>query len=43
MRGYPTLVQPSESAKDVAAAQRLWQISERSTGVRYELPEPVAA
>jgi NAD(P)-dependent dehydrogenase (short-subunit alcohol dehydrogenase family) len=43
MRGYPTLVQPSERAKDVAAAHWLWQISEKLTGVKYELPEPVAA
>jgi len=43
MRGYPTLVQPTNGAKDVAVAKRLWQISEKLTGVRYELPEPAAA
>jgi NAD(P)-dependent dehydrogenase (short-subunit alcohol dehydrogenase family) len=36
MRGYPTLVQPSDRAKDAELADRLWQISERLTGVRYE-------
>ena len=36
MRGYPTLVQPNDRAKDAELAKRLWQISERLTGVRYE-------
>jgi NAD(P)-dependent dehydrogenase (short-subunit alcohol dehydrogenase family) len=43
IRGYPSLVQPSERAKDVAVAKRLWQISETLTGVRYDLRVPVAA
>jgi hypothetical protein len=42
-RGYPTLVQPSDRAKDVEVARRLWQISERLTGVKYEMLEPTAA
>ncbi|HXB04725.1 MAG TPA: oxidoreductase [Candidatus Angelobacter sp.] len=42
-RGYPTLVQPSERAKDPAAAKRLWEISEQLTGVKYELLKPAAA
>jgi NAD(P)-dependent dehydrogenase (short-subunit alcohol dehydrogenase family) len=42
-RGYPTLVQPSERAKDAAAAKRLWEISEQLTGVKYELLKPAAA
>ena len=42
-RGYPTLVQPSERAKDPAAAKRLWEISETLTGVKYELLKPAAA
>jgi NAD(P)-dependent dehydrogenase (short-subunit alcohol dehydrogenase family) len=42
MRGYPALVQPSDRAKDAAAAKRLWEISERLTGVKYEGLEPAA-
>jgi NAD(P)-dependent dehydrogenase (short-subunit alcohol dehydrogenase family) len=42
MRGYPTLVQPSDRAKDAAAARRLWEISEKLTGVEYEGLEPAA-
>ncbi len=40
MRGYPTLVQPVEAARDAEAARRLWEISEELTGVR---PPIVAA
>jgi NAD(P)-dependent dehydrogenase (short-subunit alcohol dehydrogenase family) len=43
MRGYPTLVQPSDRAKEVATARRLWQISEALTGVRYDLRVLAAA
>jgi NAD(P)-dependent dehydrogenase (short-subunit alcohol dehydrogenase family) len=43
MRGYPTLVQPTDRAKDVATAKRLWEMSEKLTGVRYELLEPTPA
>jgi NAD(P)-dependent dehydrogenase (short-subunit alcohol dehydrogenase family) len=43
MRGYPTLVHPTDTAKDVGAAKRLWRISEKLTGVRYGLPEPLEA
>jgi NAD(P)-dependent dehydrogenase (short-subunit alcohol dehydrogenase family) len=43
MRGYPGLVQPSDRAKDVATARRLWQISEALTGVRYDLRVLAAA
>ena len=34
-RGYPKVVGRSDAAKDEAAAQRLWAISEDLTGVRY--------
>ena len=34
-RGYPKVVGRSDAAKDDAAADRLWQISEDLTGVRY--------
>ncbi|TMG71133.1 MAG: SDR family NAD(P)-dependent oxidoreductase [Chloroflexi bacterium] len=43
MRGYPTLVQPSDRAINVEDARRLWQISEKLTGVRYEELEPTAS
>ncbi|GGR10810.1 oxidoreductase [Streptomyces netropsis] len=37
-KGYPALVQPAESAKDLDTARRLWDLSERVTGVRYRFP-----
>jgi NAD(P)-dependent dehydrogenase (short-subunit alcohol dehydrogenase family) len=37
-RGFPTVVQPIESAKSPETAQRLWDVSEELTGVRYGLP-----
>lgn len=43
MRGFPTLVQPSARASDAAIANLLWQISEKLTGVRYDMLEPAAA
>jgi NAD(P)-dependent dehydrogenase (short-subunit alcohol dehydrogenase family) len=43
MHGYPTLVQPSDRAKDVEVARRLWEISETLTGVRYNMPQPARA
>jgi len=36
IKGLPVEVQPMPQAKDEAAAQRLWRISEDLTGVRYE-------
>lgn len=42
-RGYPTLVQPSARAKDAGVANLLWQISEKLTGVHYDLLELAAA
>ncbi len=35
MRGHPTKVRSSARSKDREAAQRLWEISEKLTGVRY--------
>jgi NAD(P)-dependent dehydrogenase (short-subunit alcohol dehydrogenase family) len=43
MRGYPTIVQPSDRAKDEAMAQRLWQISENLTGVRFKMLDQAVA
>ena len=37
MRGYPKKVRSSARSYDASAAQRLWQVSEEATGVRYEL------
>jgi NAD(P)-dependent dehydrogenase (short-subunit alcohol dehydrogenase family) len=42
-RGYPALVQPSERAKDAATAKRLWEVSEKLTGVKYAQLEPAPA
>src|SRR3954451_9298497 len=36
IRGHPTLVSPSSAATDAETARRLWELSERLTGVRYE-------
>ena len=36
-RGHPTLVDRSDAALDVKAAQRLWDVSEQLTGVRIPL------
>jgi len=34
--GYPVVLQPSERARDLALAQRLWEESEKLTGVSYD-------
>ncbi len=36
-RGHPKLVQASSAAYDEEAARRLWELSEKLTGVRFEL------
>src|SRR6202171_2696589 len=36
MRGHPILVQATERANDIGDARRLWEISERLTGVTYD-------
>jgi NAD(P)-dependent dehydrogenase (short-subunit alcohol dehydrogenase family) len=41
-RGYPTIVQPTPAATDVATARRLWDVSEELTGVSFDLPVPSA-
>jgi NAD(P)-dependent dehydrogenase (short-subunit alcohol dehydrogenase family) len=43
MRGHPTLVSPSSAATDGDVARGLWALSERLTGVTYEVPSSVAA
>jgi NAD(P)-dependent dehydrogenase (short-subunit alcohol dehydrogenase family) len=38
LRGHPTLVSPSSAATDAQVARELWALSERLTGVTYEIP-----
>jgi NAD(P)-dependent dehydrogenase (short-subunit alcohol dehydrogenase family) len=40
MRGHPVLVQATKRANDEESAQRLWEISERLTGVAYDFSTP---
>ena len=35
MRGHPTVVRPTAAARRPADSQRLWELSERETGVTY--------
>ncbi len=35
LRGYPTAVQPTESAKNEETARHLWELSEDLTGVTF--------
>jgi hypothetical protein len=39
--GYPTRVQSTPASHDPQAQRRLWQESERLTGVTYPIGEPV--
>jgi NAD(P)-dependent dehydrogenase (short-subunit alcohol dehydrogenase family) len=43
MRGHPTLVGRSAAASDAEVAAGLWALSERLTGVTFDLGRPVAA
>jgi NAD(P)-dependent dehydrogenase (short-subunit alcohol dehydrogenase family) len=36
-RGHPKRVSPNAAARDEETARRLWEVSERMTGVRFEL------
>ena len=38
MRGYPQKVETSDAAKDINLANRLWNVSEKMTGIRYHWP-----
>lgn len=40
MRGDPVRVERSDRAEEAADARRLWDVSERLTGVTYDLPHP---
>ena len=37
-KGYPTIVQPVESARDPDIGKRLWRMSEELTGVHFDIP-----
>lgn len=37
--GYPTIVQPAETAKDPHIGRHLWNLSEELTGVHFNLHE----
>jgi len=39
-RGHPTLVTPNSAARDEDVARGLWELSERLTGVSFEIPSP---
>ncbi|MEV0575844.1 oxidoreductase [Streptomyces sp. NPDC050392] len=41
LRGGPTRVELSAGAADAATGQRLWELSERATGVRFAFPASV--
>jgi NAD(P)-dependent dehydrogenase (short-subunit alcohol dehydrogenase family) len=41
-RGHPTRVKAIPEAHDPEVGRRLWEVSEELTGVRYDLPGPVA-
>ncbi|HEU5473182.1 MAG TPA: oxidoreductase [Actinophytocola sp.] len=36
-KGYPTVVEPLDAARDRGVARRLWEVSEELTGVRFPL------
>ncbi|WP_346655860.1 short-chain dehydrogenase [Streptomyces sp. RFCAC02] len=40
LRGGPALVTPAPAATDRETGRRLWDLSERLTGVRFPLPAP---
>ncbi len=40
MRGHPVIVRATKRANDENAARRLWEISERLTGVTYDFKAP---
>ncbi|BEL03649.1 oxidoreductase [Actinoplanes sichuanensis] len=41
--GHPELIEPSPEARSAPAQQRLWQESQRLTGITYPLPQPASA
>ena len=42
-RGHPTLVSPNAAARDMETAGKLWELSERLTGVTYAFPRSASA
>jgi hypothetical protein len=43
MRGYPVKVDPTDLAKDRSIAEKLWSVSEKLTGVKFEFDEKAVA
>lgn len=43
MWGYPVVEEPSELAKDTTIAERLWDVSQRLTGAKYDFNLPAVA
>ena len=43
IRGHPTLVAPNGAAQDEDVARGLWELSERLTGVKFEIPSVAVA
>jgi NAD(P)-dependent dehydrogenase (short-subunit alcohol dehydrogenase family) len=43
LRGHPTLVSPNAAARDMETARKLWELSERLTGVTYAFPSSASA
>ncbi|WP_016951637.1 SDR family NAD(P)-dependent oxidoreductase [Anabaena sp. PCC 7108] len=41
VRGYPVKVESNELSKDQAIAQKLWEVSEKLTGVKFEFNKQV--
>ncbi len=42
LRGHPHIVSPSRAARDPETARRLWELSERLTGVGYPFAPPLS-
>jgi NAD(P)-dependent dehydrogenase (short-subunit alcohol dehydrogenase family) len=43
LRGHPVAVESSKASHDEQSARKLWQLSEKLTGVRYALPDTAPA
>ncbi len=41
MRGYPVKVKSNELSQDQAIAKKLWEVSEKLTGVKFEFNRPL--
>ncbi len=43
MKGHPTKVESNKKSNDPERARRLWELSQRETGVEFDLPTPSRA